>query len=176
MARNQPAIKNGNGTRPGQPGKPRTWTKHIEDEIIDRLESGETLLDICAAPNMPDRRTVLRWIEKEAMVDFASRLTRARINQTHALADEALALARSKKLTSKTAYGMKVRIDTLLSLAARMNPAAYSERFNAALVQSDRINVHNVISLTPPAATLAVEQGNIPLETQELKQLDNQKP
>jgi hypothetical protein len=41
-----------------------TYTPEIGDEICDRRES-QTLREICADPEMPDRETLQRWLVQE---------------------------------------------------------------------------------------------------------------
>jgi hypothetical protein len=46
--------------------RPVKYTPEIGDTILDRLDKFETLRDICADPAMPDKATVLRWLEQDA--------------------------------------------------------------------------------------------------------------
>ena len=48
----------------------------ILDEICARLSLGQTLSRICAAPDLPNRRTIHRWAAKDS--DIADRLLTAR--------------------------------------------------------------------------------------------------
>jgi hypothetical protein len=46
--------------------RPVEYTPEIGDTILERLDKFETLRDICADPGMPDKATVLRWLEQDA--------------------------------------------------------------------------------------------------------------
>ena len=50
-----------------EPGRrPVEYTPEIGDTILDRLDKFETLRDICGDSAMPDKATVLRWLEQDA--------------------------------------------------------------------------------------------------------------
>lgn len=57
-------------------GRPSSYTLKMADRICDGLASGLSLMAICAADDMPDRKTVIRW--QVADEEFASRCARAR--------------------------------------------------------------------------------------------------
>jgi hypothetical protein len=51
------------------PKRPIKQTQKIIDEIVERLGSGQTLTAICAAPNMPTVRSLLKWCAQDREVD-----------------------------------------------------------------------------------------------------------
>lgn len=59
-------------------GRPSTYTKEIGDRICDRLAEGESLRTICRDDDMPERRTVVRWVLKDHGPGFAAQYTQAR--------------------------------------------------------------------------------------------------
>jgi len=72
-------------------GRPSSFTQEIADLICTRLELGESLRNICASEEMPDRSTVLRWLTH---VDgFSDQYTRARDLGLDAVAEEVIAIA-----------------------------------------------------------------------------------
>ena len=58
-------------------------TPELLDEICARIADGESLRAICESENMPNWRTVWRWMEADDA--FASKCARARIIQADAL-------------------------------------------------------------------------------------------
>lgn len=58
----------------------------IKEEICNRIAEGESLRAICRDDHMPDRRTVLRWLENDDV--FAARCARARELQADALEED----------------------------------------------------------------------------------------
>ena len=75
--------------------KPDNWAlsdmtlrrAEIIDEVCERLALGETLSRICAARDLPDRRTIHRWAVKDS--NIADRILTARRLGGWALFDEA---------------------------------------------------------------------------------------
>ncbi len=75
--------------------KPDNWAlsdmtmrrAEIIDEVCERLALGETLSRICAARDLPDRRTIHRWAAKDG--DIADRILTARRLGGWAMFDEA---------------------------------------------------------------------------------------
>jgi hypothetical protein len=57
-------------------GRPSGYSFDIAEEICERMANGKGLREICRADDMPDRTTVLRWLEKHA--DFRVQYARAR--------------------------------------------------------------------------------------------------
>lgn len=57
-------------------GRPSTYSDKLAEEICHLLSEGMSLRTICEADNMPNRRTVMRWLDSNA--DFATKYARAR--------------------------------------------------------------------------------------------------
>jgi hypothetical protein len=69
-------------------GRPSDYSDELADAICERIAEGESLRDICSEDDMPDKRTVLRWLRKEEYKDFRTQYAHAREQQ----ADEFLEL------------------------------------------------------------------------------------
>lgn len=64
-------------------GRPSSYSEKLAEEICDRIANGESLVQICRDEHMPNRRTVLRWMEADG--GFATRCARAReVHADHA--------------------------------------------------------------------------------------------
>jgi hypothetical protein len=57
-------------------GRPSSYTFEVSEEICRQMAEGKGLRQICAQEGMPDRNTVLRWVEDNA--DFRRRYARGR--------------------------------------------------------------------------------------------------
>lgn len=79
------------GYNGGAGGRPTKYTKQIADEICERISLGETLVDICKSPHIPNQVTVIRWTY--ARPEFCKAYARARLQQQHSWADQILAIA-----------------------------------------------------------------------------------
>lgn len=63
----------------------------IEEELLERLADGESLVSICRDQRMPNRKTVQRWQDDDA--DFDAAVTRARESGMFVLAEKAVEAA-----------------------------------------------------------------------------------
>lgn len=64
---------------PTGPGRPSDYSEALTDTICERIGNGESLRRVCAAKDMPDRTTVLRWLHSHP--EFAAKYARAREDQ-----------------------------------------------------------------------------------------------
>jgi len=100
--------------------KPDNWAlsdmtlrrAEIIDEVCERLALGETLSRICAARDLPDRRTINRWAVKDR--DLADRILTARRLGGWAMFDEA-----TDRLMNATPQTIQVERELLASTASR---------------------------------------------------------
>jgi hypothetical protein len=146
---------------PRGPGRPSTYTEALGQEICERLGNGESLLAVCRSDHMPNANVVWQWLDSGKNPQFTSNFARARIKQSHSLVSEALDIMRDEK-DSKRAYLAKAKCDVLLQVAARLNPAEYSERWNQLLINADGGPMAvNVIALIPPPASKTGGNGQV---------------
>lgn len=71
----------------------REIADEIIEELIEQLETGKALSEICRDPRMPNRRTVTRWMR--AGGELAERLSDAAEIGFHEFAEETLRLVES---------------------------------------------------------------------------------
>jgi hypothetical protein len=62
--------------KPTRIGRPSSYTFEVSEEICRQMAEGKGLRQICSHPDMPDRTTVLRWVEDND--SFRNRYARAR--------------------------------------------------------------------------------------------------
>jgi hypothetical protein len=72
-------------------GRPSSFTQEVADAICVRLMDGESLREICASEEMPDRVTVYRWLQSSEA--FRNQYAHARDVQADTYADETKAIA-----------------------------------------------------------------------------------
>lgn len=73
-------------------GRPTKFSQKLADEIVTRLEEGESLREICRSDDrMPSRSTINRWQDQDK--DFQDRLTQARARGAFDAIDEAREIA-----------------------------------------------------------------------------------
>jgi hypothetical protein len=105
-------------------GRPSTFTEETADAICDALIGGKSLVDICDWPDMPNRRTVYRWMDENP--DFASRCARAREGQADFMDHKILVVADA--CTPETAQADRVKISAYQWRAAKLAPKTYGEK------------------------------------------------
>ena len=108
----------------GKPGRPSLYSPKLVEDICDRIADGESLRTICDDETMPDRRTVLRWLDTHP--DFAAKYARAREAQGDAMDEKILAVADA--CTNETAAADRVKILAYQWRAAKLAPKKYGEK------------------------------------------------
>jgi hypothetical protein len=121
-------------------GRPYKFTEEIADRICDALMSGQSLVKICAAKDMPDRVTVIRWMAKD--VAFATRCAHAREAQADYMDD--LIIDEANKVTPETAQAAKVKISAYQWRASKLAPKKYGDRVD--------MNLSGTLQTTPQEA------------------------
>lgn len=106
-------------------GRPSSYTEDLGLDIASRLAAGESLRAICAADDMPDRRTVERWTVADP--DFAATIARAREMQADTLAAEVVEIADDATVTADGLEHAKLRIAARQWYAGKVKPKAYGD-------------------------------------------------
>lgn len=107
-------------------GRPSEFSEEVAEEIIGGLMEGKSLVQVCDADGMPNRRTVMRWMEGNA--DFASRCARAREMQADLMDDKISELIES--VTPESAPADRVKLSALQWRASKLAPKKYGDRLD----------------------------------------------
>lgn len=138
-------------------GRPSKYTPELFEAICQRIETGETLTDICRPEEMPNRSTVHDWI---AAHDLSQRFTRARDKGFDAIAESCFAIADDArndwmerfdddgagvgwKLNGDHVQRSKLRIETRLKLLAKWDPKRYGEKIQTE--HSGEVGVKSIV-------------------------------
>ena len=105
-------------------GRPSSFNWEMANEILLRLQEGETLLTICNAANYPERHTILAWTLQNE--EFATKYARARANQAHSFVEEAVEICRQAQ-TKEQVMKARVQSDLLMRVAGKLNREAYGD-------------------------------------------------
>jgi len=105
-------------------GRPSEYSEALADSIAERLMDGESLRAICAAVDMPDRKTVMRW--QAAHPDFAAKCARARELYADQIFDEMQEVADTGN--ADDVQRAKLRVSTMQWRASKLAPKKYGER------------------------------------------------
>lgn len=102
------------------------FSEDIANRICDELIEGRSMRDICAAPGMPNRTTVLRWMDADEA--FAAKCARAREMQADYMDD--LILDTANACTADTAQADKVKISAYQWRASKLAPKKYGDKLD----------------------------------------------
>jgi len=72
---------------------PKIFEDDIVEELLEKLEGGESLLSACKDKRMPSKHTVRQWAKDDPV--FSSRLLRAREDGYHYRAEKAVEAAQT---------------------------------------------------------------------------------
>lgn len=108
---------------------PFAWTEEISEEILGRISSGESIMEICG----PDRDDFLpseRTFYKRLSLDdtYAQDYARAREIQAHREADEIRDIA--DKATAEDVHVRRLQIDARKWRASKMAPKVYGDKLD----------------------------------------------
>ena len=108
-------------------GRPSTYTESVAQEICRLIAEGNSMRQVCLAPGMPDRGTLLKWAD--SVPQFAHNLAHAREDCADWHADQGLEdLRDSKGQTKEHVAAARELAKYHLSLARVIDPRRYSER------------------------------------------------
>lgn len=123
-------------------GRPSAFAQALADKICERLASGESLRSICRDEDMPNERTVRRWVYDD-VEGFSPQYARARDIGLDSMADELLEIAddgtndwmerqgkdgESYYVANGEAMGRsRLRVDTRKWLLSKIAPKRYGD-------------------------------------------------
>lgn len=130
------------------------FSQGLFDEICEMIADGESLRDVCAREDMPNRTTFFRWLEgSEAL---SNQYARAKEEQADAIFDEILQIADDARNDWMERNGQdddgwrangehiqrsRLRIDARKWMAGKLRPKKYGEKVEAEVKHSGQITV-----------------------------------
>lgn len=122
-------------------GRPSDYTPELAADICARIVDGQSLRSICKADDMPDVRSVFRWLALHD--EFSHQYAQARDAQADTLADELLDIAddatndwmeRETKngwiervVDAENINRSRLRVDTRKWIASKLKPKKYGD-------------------------------------------------
>lgn len=100
-------------------------TPQLEEEILDRLATGETLTSICKALDLSNM-SWRRWIDADP--DLARAYHHARVVGADVIADDILQIVDDVPTDSEAIAKARLRSDMRLRLLAKWQPKAYGDK------------------------------------------------
>ncbi len=133
-------------------GRPSSFKSEQAFEICTRIFLGETIRQICESPDMPDRRTVYRWLE--ANEDFRHQYARAREESAHVAADGVTEIGKMVIDGEIPPDAARVAIDALKWAAGKRKPKVYGDRIvqehtgaDGGPIQTEVVNARDALAL-----------------------------
>jgi len=119
------------------------FTQAIFDDICESISNGESLRSICLRDDMPDQRTVHRWLVKDDGGALCQQYAHAREVQADTIFDEILDIADDAandwmertgedsegwQLNGEHIQRSRVRIDARKWMAGKLRPKKYGDK------------------------------------------------
>lgn len=104
--------------------RPRVFDRQkVMAEINERISAGESLRSICQEAGMPDKSTVLEWLDVDTVL--SDQYARARQKQADHYVDEVVEIAD----TCEDAIKARLQIDTRKWAAGKLFPKKYNDKY-----------------------------------------------
>lgn len=132
----------------------------IQDRVVDAIQTGRSLRQVCSDDGMPDFRTVQRWIVSDGQ--FAVKYTRARVAQADTLFDRMEAVEEAVTAGTMDSHAARVVLDSMRWRASKLAPKVYGDRLDVSVtdtrisitgaLQAAQARLVDVLDVTPRLA------------------------
>ncbi len=109
-------------------GRPSKYSDALTNDICEQLANGKSMVQICKPKHMPNRMTVMRWLNDERHSTFAAEYARAREMQGDYMDD--LILSTANACTTETATADRVKIGAYQWRASKLRPKIYGDKLD----------------------------------------------
>ena len=103
------------------------FTQATADLICERIATGESLRFICRAEDMPDKATVLRWLQSDERLEFRDQYARAREAQADHYFDAIIEIADDDTLDVNRS---RLMVDARKWAAGKLRPKVYGDKMD----------------------------------------------
>jgi len=101
------------------------FTQATADLICERIATGESLRSICRDKEIPDKATVLRWLQSDERLEFRDQYARAREAQADHYFDAIIEIADDETLDVNRS---RLMVDARKWAAGKLRPKVYGEK------------------------------------------------
>jgi hypothetical protein len=109
-------------------GRPSDYTEELADTICGQLADGISLKRICAADNMPERKTIYNWLRKHE--EFLHNYTRAKEDSADSHADNIAEVAEKVASGKLEPNAGRVVLDAYKWTASKLKPKKYGDKID----------------------------------------------
>jgi len=114
----------------------------IQEKVVEAIQTGRSLRQVCQDDGMPDFRTVQRWIVSDGA--FAVRYARARTAQADTLFDRMEAVEEAVAAGTMDSHAARVVLDSMRWRASKLAPKVYGDRLDVS-VSDTRISISGAL-------------------------------
>lgn len=102
------------------------YPPETRDAILERISEDVSIRQICEMDGMPDKATVMRWLDSEP--EFATKYAKAKAKQAHAIIESFSDLEDRVLAGELKPDAAKVVLWSRQWRAAKLNPKVYGEK------------------------------------------------
>lgn len=110
----------------------------IQERVIEAIQAGRSLRQVCTEDGMPAFRTVQRWIVSDGQ--FVVRYARARVAQADTLFDRMEAVEEAVSAGTMDSHAARVVLDSMRWRASKLAPKVYGDRLDVSVTDT-RISI-----------------------------------
>ena len=143
-------------------GRPSSYTFEVSEEICHQMAGGKGLRQICSQENMPDRHTVLRWLDsnegfraryaqaREALMDwYSEEILRIAFDDSGDLIIDGDRVMSGHHVVQRA----RLKVDTVKWIMAKLHPGKYGDKATMLEANSGPITISWIESdKAPPVA------------------------
>jgi hypothetical protein len=123
-------------------GRPTDYTQDLADEICSQLSEGKSMHRVCVSDDMPDKRTVFRWLRTNE--EFCHQYEAAKAESADFLAEEIIEISddgtndwMERERSDGSTYEMvnsehiqrsRLRVDARKWIASKLKPKKYGDK------------------------------------------------
>ena len=114
------------------------YDEGLAELICDQIVEGKSLRTICQGEQMPDRKSVRRWVKDRP--EFALLYAEAKEDAADAFAEELIEISDEAvptddrgRLDAGTVQKQRLKIDTRKWIASKLKPRSYGDKLDVAL-------------------------------------------
>ena len=113
------------------------YEPEIAERICDLIVEGKSLRTICQGDDMPDRKSIRRWVKTNP--EFATLFSEAKEDAADAFAEELIDIADEEvpldergRLDAGVVQKQRLKVDTRKWIASKLKPKSYGDKLDVA--------------------------------------------
>ena len=113
------------------------------DALLEQIEAGKSMREVCRTDGMPDHGTVIRWMRVDPVL--ATRYAQARMAQADVLVGRMEAVEEAVTAGTMDSHAARVVLDSMRWRASKLAPKVYGDRLDVQ-VSDTRISITGALA------------------------------